>query len=154
MGPPEHLKFWDTYHPTDDMPVNETYIVFTTLHNNNKISFSYRYQWLYRVSPAQKAERSIFVTLKFENVHWRSQDISTGRQKRAWQGSEATKWGEGALPREGDFFFYSCMKTEFSCILNAFTRGSLCSDIDKFPVLLIFWHPDQREGEGDPLVPS
>ena len=56
------------------------------------------------------------------------------------RGSEATERGEGVgggfPPYHGrEIFENSCMKTAFSCTLNAINRGSLCSGIDQIPHL-------------------
>ena len=39
-------------------------------------------------------------------------------------------------PRE--IFQNLCLKTAFSCTLDTFIRGSLCSGIDQFPTLVLF----------------
>ena len=41
-------------------------------------------------------------------------------------------------PTVGRFFKNLCLKTAFSCTLDTFIRGSLCSGIDQFPTLVLF----------------
>ena len=59
------------------------------------------------------------------------------------RGSEATERGEGVgggfPPSHGREIFQNlCLKTAFSCTLDTFIRGSLCSGIDQFPTLVLF----------------
>ena len=55
--------------------------------------------------------------------------LSTGRQSEgAKRPSGGRVWEVGYPPTVGRYFFEtSCMKTAFSCALNAIIRGSLCS---------------------------
>ena len=45
--------------------------------------------------------------------------------------------GRGYPSRGREIFENSCMKTTFSCTLNAIIMGSLCSGIDQFPPLFL-----------------
>ena len=63
------------------------------------------------------------------------------------RGSEATERGQGVVggmwegesPSHGREIFQNlCLKTTFSCTLDTFIRGSLCSGIDQFPTLDLF----------------
>ena len=64
--------------------------------------------------------------------------------------SEGAKWGSKAIER-GDgvggggggreIFEKCCIKNKFSCTINAIIRGSLCTGIDQFPILLFFLFP-------------
>ena len=80
--------------------------------------------------------------------------MSTGAGPK--RGSEATERGEGVGGRvvflREIFKENVCMKTAFSCTLNAIIRGSLCSDIDQFPTLF-FVLADQPGGGGGALCP-
>ena len=60
------------------------------------------------------------------------------------RGSEATERGrvwEGVSPSHGrrEMFQNLCLKTAFSCTLDTFIRDSLCSGIDQFPTLVLFF---------------
>ena len=63
---------------------------------------------------------------------WCNQDLSTGG------GGGGGVGGGIPPPTVRKIFKNSCMKTAFSCTLNAIIRGSLCSGIDKFPPLFLF----------------
>ena len=58
----------------------------------------------------------------------------------AKRGSEATERGGGR-----EIFQNLCLKTAFSCTLDTIIRGSLCSGIDQFPILLFFFHSFPNE---------
>ena len=70
---------------------------------------------------------------------------------------ERSDRAEGVFPSYGReiCFFNSCMKTAFSCTLNAIIRSILCSGIDQFPTIF-FTHRSTGGGGGGghgPLVP-
>ena len=65
-------------------------------------------------------------------------------EAKARERSEGAKRSSGGVVLKGgggEIFEKFCIKHTFSCTINAIIRGSLCTGIDQFPILLFFLFP-------------
>ena len=60
--------------------------------------------------------------------------------QRGAKARERSDRAGGGCGHGREIFENSCMKTAFSCTLNAIIRSSLCSDIDQFHTLSFFFY--------------